>query len=36
MPVIVPRELWATSLCEHGAEPDELLAILRPYPAERA
>src|SRR5216683_6338026 len=34
MPVVLPREVWATWLGEHGAEPDDLLALLRPYPAE--
>jgi putative SOS response-associated peptidase YedK len=35
MPVILPREKWATWLGEHEADPDELRwMILRPYPAE--
>jgi putative SOS response-associated peptidase YedK len=33
MPVILPREVWATWLGEHEAAPDELLTMLRPYPA---
>jgi len=33
MPVILPREKWATWLGEHEADPDELRwMILRPYP----
>jgi putative SOS response-associated peptidase YedK len=35
MPVILPREKWATWLGEHEANPDELRwMILRPYPAD--
>jgi putative SOS response-associated peptidase YedK len=34
MPVILPREKWATWLGERQADPDELRwMILRPYPA---
>ena len=34
MPVILPREKWATWLGEHEADPDELRwMVLRPYPA---
>jgi putative SOS response-associated peptidase YedK len=34
MPVILPCEgVWATWLGERGAEPGELLAMLRPFPA---
>ena len=33
MPVILPREKWATWVGEHAADPDELRwMILRPYP----
>lgn len=34
MPVILPREAWAAWLGEEPAEPDGLLALLRPCPAE--
>jgi putative SOS response-associated peptidase YedK len=34
MPVILPREAWRRWLGEDRAEADELLALLRPYPAE--
>ena len=34
MPVILPRQAWRSWLGEERAEPDELLALLRPYPAE--
>jgi putative SOS response-associated peptidase YedK len=33
MPVILPRETWRRWLGEDRAETDELLALLRPYPA---
>ena len=34
MPVILPREKWATWLGEYEVDPDELRwMILRPYPA---
>jgi putative SOS response-associated peptidase YedK len=35
MPVVLPREVWATWLGEREASGDGLLAMLRPYPAER-
>ena len=35
MPVILPREVWGTWLGEREASADELLAMLRPFPAER-
>ena len=35
MPVILPREAWAKWLGEEPAERDELLSMLKPYPAER-
>jgi putative SOS response-associated peptidase YedK len=34
MPVILPREAWRRWLGEDEAGVDELLAMLRPYPAE--
>ena len=34
MPVILPRRAWRSWLGEERAEADELLALLRPYPAE--
>jgi putative SOS response-associated peptidase YedK len=34
MPVILPREAWPLWLGEVAADPDELLALLVPYPAE--
>jgi putative SOS response-associated peptidase YedK len=34
MPVILPRETWRRWLGEDRVEGDELLALLRPYPAE--
>jgi putative SOS response-associated peptidase YedK len=34
LPVVLPRERWATWLGEHEADPDELRwMVLRPYPA---
>jgi putative SOS response-associated peptidase YedK len=33
MPVILPRRVWRSWLGEAPAEPDELQAFLRPYPA---
>jgi putative SOS response-associated peptidase YedK len=33
MPVILPRESWPSWLGEDRVEGDELLALLRPYPA---
>jgi putative SOS response-associated peptidase YedK len=35
MPVILPPEAWPIWLGETGAPPEELLALLVPYPAER-
>ena len=35
MPVILPAESWARWLGEAPAEPQELLALLQPYPAAR-
>lgn len=35
MPVILPREAYGTWLDEVEAEPDELLALMQPYPAEK-
>ena len=35
MPVILPREAWPKWLGEQSAHGDELLALLKPYPAER-
>jgi putative SOS response-associated peptidase YedK len=35
MPVILPREVWATWLGENQASADELQALLKPFPAER-
>ena len=35
MPVILPREAWPKWLGEQSAHWDELLALLKPYPAER-
>jgi putative SOS response-associated peptidase YedK len=34
MPVILPREVWPVWLGEAAATPEELLALLVPYPAE--
>ena len=34
LPVILPREFWRRWLGEERAKADELLALLRPYPAE--
>ncbi|HLY46222.1 MAG TPA: SOS response-associated peptidase [Stellaceae bacterium] len=34
MPVILPRTAWPLWLGEEEASPDELLALLQPYPAE--
>lgn len=34
MPVILPKPAWPLWLGEAAARPDELLALLRPYPAE--
>jgi len=34
MPVILPPSVWRAWLGEQEAAPDELLAMLRPYPAE--
>jgi len=34
MPVILPPAAWRAWLGEEGAGPDELLALLLPYPAE--
>ncbi len=34
MPVILPREAWATWLAPEPAEPDSLLPLLRPFPSE--
>jgi putative SOS response-associated peptidase YedK len=34
MPVILPREAWAAWLGEEPARADELLALLKPFPAE--
>jgi hypothetical protein len=33
MPVILPRDTWAAWLGEKPAEPEELLALLIPYPS---
>ena len=33
MPVVLPHQAWRIWLGEDRAEPDELLALLRPYPA---
>lgn len=35
MPVILPREAWPVWLGETAASPDDLKALLRPYPPER-
>jgi putative SOS response-associated peptidase YedK len=35
MPVILPPEAWPLWLGEEEASPEELLALLQPYPAER-
>ncbi|MBL6454104.1 SOS response-associated peptidase [Belnapia sp. T6] len=34
MPMILPREAWPAWLGEEAAEPEALLALLRPWPAE--
>ena len=34
MPVILPRETWPLWLGEDAGEPEQLKAVLRPYPAE--
>jgi putative SOS response-associated peptidase YedK len=34
MPVILPPEEWPLWLGEDAAEPEQLKAVLRPYPAE--
>jgi len=34
MPVILPRDAWRRWLGEDRAGVDELLSVLRPYPAE--
>jgi putative SOS response-associated peptidase YedK len=35
MPVILPEEVWSKWLSEAAATPDELKALLQPFPAER-
>ena len=35
MPVILPREAWGRWLGEDPASADDLMALLRPFPAER-
>jgi putative SOS response-associated peptidase YedK len=34
MPVILPSEAWRVWLGEEPADPEELLDVLRPFPAE--
>jgi putative SOS response-associated peptidase YedK len=35
MPVMLPREAWARWLGEEPADKNALLALLKPFPAER-